>query len=48
MTIDSKVDSSMINSDCPPITLAFNNVSSINLIIKTLEVIKNKLINKSK
>lgn len=46
--IGSEVDSSMINSDCPPVALAFNDVSSINLIIKTLERIKHNLIKENK
>lgn len=41
----SFVDKSMIDENCPPIALAFNNTASINIVIEHLEKIKKNLNN---
>lgn len=39
------VDKSMIDENCPPVALAFNNTASINILIEHLEEIKKNLNN---
>ena len=41
----SPVDKFMIDENCPPVTLAFNNAASINIVIEHLETIKKNLNN---
>lgn len=42
--IGEKYPEDKINKNCPSINLLFNNIDSVNEVIKHLEIIKNNLI----